>query len=275
MPASRDPEEVGRRIGEVLRCAGEEIRAGQLVEIDDQGVIRPVGLSRCRSTILEVPASYEWGPPADTDLPSTVTLGGQDVGHLSGGIEINLDVAATTASDASVQGEISAETIRAAWEEVSRARRFEVDFDTDGLAGAFLEMQDGVVSSVHISRLPVTSQRLAPSLRDYLDDVWDAIQFRIQVWCRGGEWNWTEEELGLTCLPEGVHDQIGFTNRLPVSNAAGKPMILSAHGKREDRQPSESVRFYNPEELSNSLTDWPYSEDNPVPTLEAWKAGVR
>jgi hypothetical protein len=108
--------------------------------------------------------------------------------------------------------------------------------------------------------------------RDYLDDLWRAIDFRLQVWCQGGDWNWTEEQLGLPERKEAVPRWwLRPDTTIPLFRKCPGRSVSIINVNHLHSHPH--CAFH--EHIPNSLADWPYSEDNPVPTLSEWKAGKR
>ena len=112
-------------------------------------------------------------------------------------------------------------------------------------------------------------KRIDPELKDYLDAVAEAIDYRLQVWCQGGEWNWTEEQLGLPPCPVQA-GRLSFAKAILKFVDDRDPRRFGWYGRRHEGERAQWD--YNP---PNSLKDWPYSAEHPVPTLDEWKAGKR
>ena len=136
------------------------------------------------------------------------------------------------------------------------------------------------------ARLPKVTVTPAPeknqALLQYQRDLDRAIEFRTQVWAQGGEWNWTEEELGLVA-PEGVDAQqpgsLGH-RRLPIYGVRHRTMIFET--LTETGMPSMTTQgwhFDSPEHAQRIATErieaWPYSQDNPYVAEDLQASGER
>ena len=115
---------------------------------------------------------------------------------------------------------------------------------------------------------PTPTFHPALELLQYQRDLGAAIEFRTQVWAQGGEWNWTQEDLGLVA-PEGVEALDRRRKaRCPVRGPRSRPMIQEltfetlSHSIPTDTWAFESLEQAH-EAAGSRMQAWPHHEGNP------------